>query len=111
MGLLENCFLGIFSASIRMSVIIIFLLLVKYFITSKYTAKCRYYLWLIVIVGLLTPINLSEAHPIINLPVTQNVIVSENINNYSEESSLNGTIAIEKLDHQPLQSQKNKEIS
>jgi len=36
MGVLENCFLGIFSASIRMSVIIIFLLLAKYFVTTKY---------------------------------------------------------------------------
>jgi len=111
MGVLENCFLGIFSASIRMSVIIIFLLLAKYFVTTKYTAKCRYYLWLIVIIGLLVPINLSESHSIINLPITQNVIVSENINIDSEQSSLKGAVAIEKLDDKPLQSQTNKEIS
>lgn len=111
MGVLENCFLKIFSASLRMSVIIIFLLLAKYFITTKYTAKCRYYLWLIVIIGLLVPINLSESNPIINLPITQNVIVSENINRDSDRLSLKGTVAIEKLDDKPLQSQTNKEIS
>lgn len=111
MGVLENCFLGIFSASLRMSVIIIFLLCAKYFITSKYTAKCRYYLWLIVILGLLVPINLSESHSIINLPVTQNAIVSENITSDSEVASFKGTVAIEKLDEQPLQSQKNNEMT
>ena len=112
MEILENCFLGVFSASLRMSVVIIFLLLVKSLITKKYTAKCRYYLWTIVIIGLLIPINLNTSHSIIHLPVTQNIISGENIsNNKIKSTSKNDIVAIERLDSKILQSKNKKEIS
>lgn len=59
MGSLEKCFLGVVSSSLRMSVVIIFLLFAKSLITKKYTAKCRYYLWIIVIIGFIIQINYS----------------------------------------------------
>ena len=112
MGSLENCFLGVFSASVRMSVVIIFLLLVKPLITKKYTAKCRYYLWTIVIIGLLIPINLNTSLSIIHLPATQNIILRKNIsNNEIKSTNINDIATIEKLDSNVLKSKNQKEIS
>ena len=110
MGILEKCFLGIISASFKMSVVIVFLMLVKCFITKKYTAKCRYYIWIIVIIGLLIPINLNTSHSIIHLPETQNMIVRENIGNNQIEH-VNATATIEKLDSEILQSENQRKTS
>ncbi|WP_160686381.1 M56 family metallopeptidase [Clostridium sp. C2-6-12] len=111
MGWLENCFLGIFSASLRMSIIIIIFLLVKNFFISRYTAKSRYYLWLLVIIGLLMPINLSDSHSILNVPIEHRVINTENISNDIQDGNLNGKVTIEKVTDSSSKNEKNNKIS
>lgn len=111
MGGVENCFLGVLSASLRMSIIILFLILAKNFFTSRYTAKSRYYLWLTVIIGLLMPINLSHSYSIINFPVEQKVITTENVISNAKGTVLNENVTAEKLDDNLMKNQEYNKIS
>lgn len=110
MGWLENCFLGILSASLRMSIIIIIFLLVKNFLTSRYTAKSRYYLWLLVIIGLLTPINLNDSHSIMSFPVEYIVMNTENISNDIQSEDFSRNVNIEKVTDDSLKNQKSNKV-
>jgi beta-lactamase regulating signal transducer with metallopeptidase domain len=111
MGWLENCFLGILSASLRMSIIILIFLLGKNFFTSRYTAKSKYYLWFLVIIGLLMPINLSDSQLIISFPIEHRVINTENINNDIQSENLNGNVTIAKVPDSLSKNEKSNKIS
>lgn len=73
-----DLFLQMLSYSMKMSIIIIILLLISRFLSNEYSTKWRYYVWLMVAVGLIIPVR-----PNIYLPQI-------NINNQFEKNSWNG---------------------
>ena len=71
----QNLFLDVFRVSLTTSVVIAVLLLLSPLLRKNYTAKWRYFVWLILAVRLLIPFSLSLPQtPIKITPVSQNIL-------------------------------------
>jgi beta-lactamase regulating signal transducer with metallopeptidase domain/uncharacterized membrane protein YkoI len=83
---MEKYMLMIAAASLVMSVVILGLLLFNKLFAGRYSAKCRYYIWLAVLIGLLVPFR-----PEISLPFEPVQVLEyaeqPNINNFVEQNA------------------------
>ncbi len=66
---MQNFFLGIVEINIGMSLLILLMLLVLRVIGGKFTAKCRYILWTLVLIRLAVPFSFGILPALIEVPV------------------------------------------
>ena len=67
--MMENFFLGIVEITLGMSLLIPLMLLVLRVIGGKFTAKCRYILWTLVMIRLAVPLSFGILPALIEVPV------------------------------------------
>lgn len=81
---MQNFMIALVETSIAMSVIALVYMALTPFLSKKFTAKGRYYAWLVIIIGLILPFRL---HPQVSV-IDRNTFmpVLKNTSNYSIES-------------------------
>lgn len=77
---------NILEASITMSIIIVLVLLFHHFFGKKYSAKWRYYIWFVVLIGLLLPFRFEFEKALIEAPI---ITATSNVSEPSATDSLN----------------------
>lgn len=73
-------FLNILEITVGISLLVLIMLLVLKLFGGRFTAKCRYILWLLVLVRLAIPFSFNILPSIIEVPIQTDVIVNEEQN-------------------------------
>ena len=73
-------FLNILEITVGISLLVLIMLLVLKLFGGRFTAKCRYILWLFVLVRLAIPFSFNILPSIIEVPIQTDVIVNEEQN-------------------------------
>ena len=66
---MQNFFLGIIEITLGMTILILLMLLILKLIGGKFTAKCRYILWTLVMIRLAVPLSFGILPALIEVPV------------------------------------------
>ncbi len=66
---------NIFLISLSNSVIILLLLIISPFLNKRYSAKCRYFIWLALALRLVVPFRFEMTKALVNIPVTNHTVV------------------------------------
>lgn len=66
---MENFFLGVLEITVGMSLLILLMLVILKLIGGKFTAKCRYILWTLVLVRLAVPFSFGILPALIEVPI------------------------------------------
>ena len=69
-----NFLTSAFGVSLSISIIIIILILSRHFITQKYAAKIRYWVWLVLALRLLLPFSIHFGTPVANITMPDAII-------------------------------------
>ncbi|MBC1935954.1 hypothetical protein HCA69_06210 [Listeria grandensis] len=75
---MEHIIYTLLEASITMAIIIVLVLLFHHFFGKKYAAKWRYYIWFVVLLGLLLPFRPEFETALIKAPIVTNVATNTN---------------------------------
>jgi len=98
-------FLYIFETSFTFSIIITFLSFVVFLIGKKFTAKCRYILWLIVVFSIAIPFGAISNISLVTLPIQifeENTVKSETLISNANMDTISNPIPIsDKIDQSP----------
>lgn len=68
--------LGLFEVSLTMAAAVLILLLLSKFFGGRFTAKCRYIVWALVIIRLCVPVGSGLVTPLFTVDLPQNVSIS-----------------------------------
>ena len=77
---MSTFFLEIFEITLGMSVLILAMLLILRFLGKKFTAKCRYVLWGLVLLRLAIPLGLGVLPAMIEVPIVPAIVESGELN-------------------------------
>ena len=72
---MQSIFFNMVGVSITVSIVIIILLLLSSFLSKRYTVKWRYFIWLILALRLLLPINFGLTSPPVELNLADREII------------------------------------
>ncbi len=82
-----NLILGVFEITIGMSLFIVLLLLGLKLFGGKFTAKCRYIIWALIMLRLAIPFSFGLLPTLIEIPIETELVQTEDISNALSENT------------------------
>ena len=79
--------LGVFEITIGMSLFIVLLLLGLKLFGGKFTAKCRYIIWALVMIRLAIPFSFGLLPTLIEIPIDTELVQSEDLSSVLSENT------------------------
>ncbi len=74
----ESLFYTVLEISVSVSVVVLVVLLLTPVLKKRFTAKWRYWVWLLLAVRLLIPLNFHMPQPAVQIPVPQKAVMIQN---------------------------------